>query len=114
MPLYEYLCDSCGVRFETLQRGDNAPCECGLNARRRWSFRPAAPTFEGGYNPAVGRYVSNLGDLKSAFGQASEEQSRLTGMDVDIQPVDLGDKAACGITDADIDRMTEEKAKAAS
>ena len=114
MPLYEYLCDSCG-RFESLQRGDRAPCAtCGLSARRRWGFRPAKPTFEGGYNPAVGRYVSNLGELKSAFGRASEEQSRLTGLDVDIQPVDLGDKAACGITDADIDRMTEEKARTAS
>ena len=113
MPLYGYLCDSCGARFDSLERADRQPCECGANGRRLWSFRPAKPTFEGGYNPAVGRYVANMGDLKSAFAKASDEQSQLTGLEVDIQPVDLGDRAACGITDADIDRMTEEKAKAA-
>jgi len=113
MPLYEYLCDACGARTESQARGDSCPCDCGLNARRRWGFRPARPTFEGGYNPAVGKYVANIGELKSEFAKVSESQTRLTGMEVDIQPIDLGDKEACGITDADIDRMTEEKAKAA-
>ena len=112
MPFYEYACDGCGRRFETMQRGDRAPCECGLNARRRWGFRPQASSFAGGFNPAVGRYVGSMGELKSHFARESERQSRETGMHVDIQPVDYRDKDACGITDADIDRMTEEKSKA--
>lgn len=112
MPLYEYACDACGRRFETLQRGDGHPCECGLTARRRFGFQTQRSSFTGAYNPAVGKYVGSMGELKSHFARMSEEQSRHTGMDVDIQPVDYNDREACGITDADIDRMTEEKRKA--
>ena len=53
-----------------------------------------------------------MAELKSEFARESERQSRESGMAVDIQPVDYRDKDACGITDADIDRMKEEKSKA--
>jgi putative FmdB family regulatory protein len=112
MPFYEYLCDACGRRFETMQRGDKAPCECGANGRRRWGFRRQRSSFTGGYNPSVGRYVGSMGELKSAFAQESERQTRELGVEVDIQLVDYNDREACGITDADIDRMKEEKSKA--
>lgn len=113
MPLYEYLCDSCGHRTETLERGDRAPCEqCGLSARRKWGFRRQSSSFAAGFNPSVGRHVGSMGELKSHFARISEEQTRATGMEVDIQPVDYSDREAVGITDADIDRMKEEKAKA--
>jgi putative FmdB family regulatory protein len=112
MPVYEYLCDSCGRTTETLQRGDTTPCECGLSARRRFGFRTQRSSFTGGFNPAVGKHIGSMGELKSEFSRISEKQSRETGVEVDIQPIDYNDRAACGITDADIDRMTEEKAKA--
>lgn len=112
MPLYAYKCDPCGHETESPHRGDSAPCEnCGATARRRFSFRTGGPTFTGHYNVAAGRYVETEGQLKSAFAEASEEQTRLTGVPVDIQPVDMRDRAACGITDADVDRLTEEKAR---
>ena len=112
MPIYEYQCDACGRTIESLQRGDRHPCECGLSASRQFGFRRARPSFESGYNPSVGRYVSSMGELKSEFARESERQTRELGIEVDIQPIDYSDRAAVGITDADIDRMTEEKAKA--
>lgn len=113
MPIYSYICDSCGLESEILIRSDHAPCTgCGANARRRFSFRMGPPSFTGHYNVAAGRYVESEGDLRSAFAEASEEQSKLTGVPVDIQPVDMRDRAACGITDADVERLKEEKASA--
>ena len=110
--LYEYRCDSCGT-FQSADRADRAPCQtCGLVASRRYGFRVARSTFSGGYNPSVGAHVGSMGELKSHFSRLSDEQSRLTGQPVDIQPIDYSDRAAVGITDADVDRMTEEKAKA--
>ncbi len=111
MPLYEYRCDACGF-FESTQRGDSAPCECGLNARRRFGFRPQRSSFESGYNPSIGKHIGSMGELKSEFARESERQTRELGMEVDIQPVDLQDRAACGISDADVSRMKEEKSKA--
>ena len=111
MPLYEYQCDACG-RFDSLERGDTHRCECGLTARRRFGFRPAKSSFTGGFNPSVGRYVGSMGELRSAFAAESERQSLETGLDVDIQPIDYADREAVGITDADLDRMKEEKSKA--
>ena len=112
MPLYEYMCDACGRRFDSFERGDRHPCECGLSAQRRFGFRPARSSFTGGYNPSVGRYVGSLAELRSAFSEESDRQSRETGIDVDIQPIDYSDREAVGITDADIDRIKEEKSKA--
>jgi len=112
MPLYEYGCRVCGARFESLRRADNEPCECGANAPRRYGFRMIRSSFTGGYNPSVGKYVGSMGELRSEMARESERQSRELGMDVDIQPVDYGDREACGITDADVAAMTEERAKA--
>ena len=113
MPTYSYLCDGCGHETETQRRGDTHRCgNCGASAKRRWSFRQGPPAFEGHFNVAAGRYVSSERELRDTFKAASEEQTRLTGALVDIQPVDYRDKDACGITDADIERMKEEKAKA--
>ena len=112
MPIYEYRCDGCGS-FEATQRGDRVRCpNCGASARRNFGFRKGGSGFTGHYNVAAGRYVRSEGELRSAFAEASDAQSKLTGSTVDIQPVDYGDRDACGITDADVDRLTEEKAKA--
>jgi putative FmdB family regulatory protein len=49
MPLYEYECESCGVRFERLQHVDEEPVkscpECGGNVRRL--FQPVGIIFKG-------------------------------------------------------------------
>jgi putative FmdB family regulatory protein len=115
MPLYAYRCDACGHDTDSMRRADTFRCgNCGASARRRWHFQQGPPAFEGHYNTAAGRYVSSEGELRSAFAEASDQQSKLTGQTVDIQPVDYRDAAQCGITEADIDRLKEEKAKVAS
>ncbi|TET55314.1 MAG: FmdB family transcriptional regulator [Anaerolineales bacterium] len=49
MPLYEYKCDSCGVRFERLQHMDEEAVkkcpECGGDVRRL--FQPVGIIFKG-------------------------------------------------------------------
>ena len=49
MPLYEYECGSCGVRFERLQHLDEEPVkvcpECGGQVRRL--FQPVGIIFKG-------------------------------------------------------------------
>lgn len=114
MPMYEYQCDGCGHHLETMTRGDSLRCpNCGAHARRRWGVRIGRASFPGGhFNVAAGRYVSSETELRDAFKQTSEEQTALTGVPVDIQPIDYGDREGCGITDADIDRMAKEKADA--
>ena len=112
MPLYGYLCPACGRETESMQRGDSLRCtNCGASARRSWRFRPGPPAFDGHFNVAAGHYVSSERELRDSFRKASEEQSKLTGNTVDIQPIDYRDRDACGITDADVDRLKEEKAK---
>ncbi len=113
MPLYAYLCDACGASIDSQTRADHQPCDCGANARRRWGFNRQTSSFSGGFNPAVGRHVGSMGELRSAFSKMSEEQSEFTGNVVDIQPVDLRDREAVGITDADVERLNEEKARVA-
>jgi DNA-directed RNA polymerase subunit RPC12/RpoP len=113
MPLYAYLCPACGLEQDSLERADRLRCSCGATARRSFRFRTQPSSFTGHYNVAAGKYVSSEGELRSSFARASEEQSRLTGSTVDIQPIDYRDKDQCGITDADVDRLKEEKARAA-
>ena len=63
MPLYEYECNSCGYRFEKLQRVSDAPSErecpeCGGNARRK--IGAPALQFKGS-----GWYVTDYGKGKT-------------------------------------------------
>lgn len=111
MPKYAYRCDGCGNAVESNVRGDRIPCECGLTASRRFVFQLASP-FREHWNSAVGRFVSNRVDFEDQLKRTSEEQSVKTGMPVDIQPIDLQDRAACGITDAEVEEVKEARAKA--
>ena len=49
MPIYEYICDDCGTKFEKLVRSGDP---CGLPGVRRVAFEPKAlnlrSTFSGG------------------------------------------------------------------
>lgn len=112
MTTYQYQCDSCG-RIETQQRGDSIRCpHCGLSARRKWHVNKGAVAMDGHFNFAAGQYVANETELRDAFKRTSEEQTKLTGNLVDIQPVDYRDKEACGISESDVERLKKEKTDA--
>ncbi len=73
MPLYEYLCESCGRTFEVVQRFSDAPltvCDrCGGALKKLLS--PPAVQFKGS-----GWYVSDYGrgSGRSAAGSSGEEK----------------------------------------
>lgn len=112
MTTYSYQCDSCGS-FDTQQRGDTVRCpSCGLSSRRKWHVNKGTPAMDGHFNYAAGRYVRNETELRDAFKKTSEEQTKLTGNLVTIEPVDYRDREACGISDSDVERLKQEKTDA--
>lgn len=112
MPIFEYICDSCGHRTESMTRGDIHHCGvCGLTAKRRFSFRVAS-SFQGHFNQAVGSFVSNETEFKDKLKLASEEQSIAQGITVDYQPIDMQDRAACGVSEEGAAVAIEARAKA--
>jgi putative FmdB family regulatory protein len=112
MPIFEYICDSCGHRTESMTRGDIHHCaQCGLTAKRRFSFRTAS-TFQGHFNQAVGSFVSNETEFKDKLKAAGDAESARTGVFVDYQPVDMQDREACGVSAEGAAEAIEARAKA--
>lgn len=72
MPLYEYQCDVCGVRFERLQRMSDEPVkicpECGGRVRRL--IQPVGIIFKGS-----GFYVTDNRAKSSTSGKQTGEKS---------------------------------------
>jgi putative FmdB family regulatory protein len=72
MPLYEYQCDDCGVRFERAQRVSEDPVrecpECGGHVRRL--FQPVGIIFKGS-----GFYCTDNRSKSSGSGSASSSHS---------------------------------------
>ena len=71
MPLYEYLCKSCGKRFEALQKFSDAPLEtheeCGSGPVERL-ISPPAFQFKG-----AGWYVNDYKGASSKPGETKTE-----------------------------------------
>jgi len=86
MPIYEYECESCRIRFERLQHFKDDPVkecpECGAPVRR--VIQPVGIIFKG-----TGFYITDHRQLSSA---ASPAQKALTA------PKESGDKAAAAST----------------
>jgi putative FmdB family regulatory protein len=70
MPLYEYLCDACGHRFEAIQRFSDAPLDtcpkCGGRVRKLQS----APAFQ---FKGSGWYVTDYAKKDGAGGDKSPD-----------------------------------------
>jgi putative FmdB family regulatory protein len=112
MPVFEYICDSCGHRTESMTRGDIHHCQnCGLQARRRFSFQIAA-SFQSHYNVAVGKYVTNRTEFEDGLKVASEEQTVKLGMEVNYAPIDMQDREACGVSEEGAAAAIEARVKA--
>jgi predicted RNA-binding Zn-ribbon protein involved in translation (DUF1610 family) len=101
MPVFEFLCDSCG-QILSLQRGDRMPCpNCGLTARRRFSFNRQT-MFQDHYNTSVGKYVTSDQQFRDELKRGSEAATLRTGLEHHYEPVEFADRAAFGITDEHI------------
>ena len=76
MPLYEYLCDACGHRFEAIQRFSDAPLDtcpkCGGRVRKLQS----APAFQ---FKGSGWYVTDY--AKKGGAGADKSPDTATGKD---------------------------------
>ena len=76
MPLYEYLCDACGHRFEAIQRFSDAPLDtcpkCGGRVRKLQS----APAFQ---FKGSGWYVTDYAKKDGAVADKSPDTA--TGKD---------------------------------
>lgn len=85
MPIYEYKCKQCGLRFERFQRVTEAPVtscpECSGAVQR--VFQPVGIVFKGsGFYATDNRKTSSLGSAKSNHkdtnGSSSSEKSEKT------------------------------------
>jgi putative FmdB family regulatory protein len=92
MPLYEYLCDVCGRRFETIQKFSDPPLEhcseCGGTVRKQ----VAAPAFQ---FKGTGWYITDY--AKKGAGQtdgAKSENSSKEGSGESAQGGKSTEKAA--------------------
>lgn len=74
MPLFEYQCEECGVRFERLQRKSNPTIEecpeCGGSVRRL--IQPPRIIFKGSGFYVTDNRRSSTGSRRSSTTQASE------------------------------------------
>ncbi|PNU19362.1 transcriptional regulator [Geothermobacter hydrogeniphilus] len=78
MPLYEYLCESCGLKFEARQKFSDAPLtacrECGGAVRKLIS--QTAFTLKGG-----GWYAQGYGGSKTDSCSAGGKESKPSACD---------------------------------
>jgi putative FmdB family regulatory protein len=95
MPIYEYQCSGCGVRFERSQRVHEEPVrtcpECGAPTRR--IFHPVGIIFKGS-----GFYVTDNHKphtpVSSPPSAAAEQSSGSNGPDADTAKGESGAKTA--------------------
>ena len=67
--------------------------------RRVFTFGAFHREMPGQYSQAVGRYVQNKRDFKSALSRASDEASENTGMEHRFVPIDMADRDATRVTE---------------
>ena len=88
MPLYEYQCDSCGHRFETIQKFSDPPLEkcpkCGSPLRKLI----ASPAFQ---FKGTGWYITDYAKKKG--GPEAKEKSGSDGAAAEKSSSDKSDKS---------------------
>src|SRR5262245_24974356 len=97
MPLYEYQCDSCGHRFELIQKFSDPPAEkcpkCGGPVHKMVS----APAFQ---LKGTGWYVTDYAKKDRGGGSAAaKDEKPATGSDAKSTPSDKTDKPSAEKTD---------------
>jgi len=113
MPMYEYKCQHCNIKFTSYTRNDKIPCPlCARDASRRFSFA-IQPSFQDGYTPTTGGYVASRHDLTEQLKRKSEELTNRNGIEHRLVPVDFRDMDACGVTPEGIAENQETRIKQA-
>ena len=82
MPIYEYQCDTCGLRFERYQHMSDKPLkdcpECDGHVHR--VIQPVGVIFKGsGFYITDSRHKSTLPPPKGGNGQESEKADKAKG-----------------------------------
>jgi putative FmdB family regulatory protein len=77
MPLYEYLCDACGHRFEVIQKFSDAPLELCPKCGGRVHKLQSAPAFQ---FKGTGWYVTDYAKKQGA-GDKPEGSAKDAGTD---------------------------------
>lgn len=104
MPIYEFKCKTCGSPFNSTTREWPerfkfcGKCGAEGSIKRVWGFSYVRPMQEG-YNPSVGKNISNMAQLKSEFARMSDEAEMYTGNPHKFVPIDPMDKETLGVTD---------------
>jgi putative FmdB family regulatory protein len=79
MPLYEYECESCGHRFERIQKFSDAPIEtcpvCGKHVRKLLSSPAIQFKGTGWYVTDYARKSSDGGSVKSSSAPSTSTSS---------------------------------------
>ncbi len=107
---YTYRCPTHGA-FDSDSRGDELWCpKCHTRSQRKWSFTVSAP-FTAHLNPTTGTIINTPSQFKSELQQANDI-NEAAGRPSHLEPVDLRDKAALGVTSeglpATYDRLLHE------
>ncbi len=101
MPRYEFKCPKCGSVIH--DSPTITECRlCGSPVKRKFSFS-IGRSFQAGYNPFVGQYVSSARQYKDIVKKGSDDASEQTGIEHDYQLVDFHDKEALGIKQENLD-----------
>ena len=115
MPLYEYKCPECGTRGTSMKRGDRLVTECPTcqqprDFKRVFGFA-LAPIMHEHFNNSVGKPISDMGKYREALKVKSAQDAERLGMDVNYQPIDMGDREALGVTGEGIDESNRVREK---
>ena len=91
MPIYEYECQSCSLRFD-VKKGfnDNSPVQCPhCQCEARRVFSPVPIIFKGS-----GFYVTDTAAEREKVGKHSGSKSKETHKEKEIPKPTTGEKAA--------------------
>ena len=126
MPLYDYLCDSCGFRseevFSIYDDSAHTPCSSCASRGEDILMRKVVTSFPGvtkgmvreaHYNASVGGIVHNDAEFKSELSRRSDEASERNGFPVSFQPIDHRDAGEhLGVTQEGMDATYDAQVKA--
>lgn len=111
MPLYEYVCPSCGCissinkTIEEYSLLSNASIWCpydNTKVVRKYSFSIQSSMPEH-YNPSVGQHVSTKRQFKDELKRQEEDHYLTTGFEAKYSEVDMSEPSALGVTEEGLD-----------